>query len=124
MSFSDDMRAVANELLANFDERTGDDRLMLLRPGVSVWNPTTVEYDVGLPTLITLVGVVTQYDKSLIDGTTIMSGDLKITLTSAQEVKMNDKIIVDGDQYSVVGPNPSAYTGKSRTIVYFVQARK
>lgn len=123
MSFATDMQAMATELLTEFDERTGDGRIMLIQPGEKVWDDLEDEYVFAEGTETPLVGVATPYDESTINGTTIQVGDVKLTLTNAVEITAESRIRLDGKEYSVVMPNAAAYTGKDLTIVYKVQIR-
>lgn len=123
MSFAKDMQAMATELLSEFDERTGDNRIMLVKPGEKIWDDVEGEYIFGPETRTPLTGVAVQYDESTIDGTTIQAGDIKLILTNAIEITASSRIILDEKEYSVVMPNASAYTGKDLTIVYKVQLR-
>jgi len=123
MSFATDMQAMATELLTEFDERIGDDRIMLIQPGEKVWDDIEAEYVFGADVETPLVGVAVQYDESTIDGTTIQAGDIKLVLTNAVDISADSRIRLDGKEYSVVMPNPSAYTGKALTIVYKIQIR-
>ena len=123
MSFATDMQAVATKLLTQFDERTGDDRIMLVQPGSRVWDPVEREYVIGAAVNTPLVGVAVPYNEGTINGTTIQAGDVKLTLTNAVEISADSRIILDGKEYSVVMPNAAAYTGKNLTIVYQIQIR-
>jgi hypothetical protein len=124
MSFAQQMQAVATQLLSKFDEREGDDRIMLKRPGARVFDVGLGEYVFGKPTLIPLVGVATNYNESMVDGTAIQAGDVKLVVTSAEEPTNDDKVILDGTEYSIVLPQPMAYTGKEKVISYNIQIRR
>ena len=122
MSFALRMRGVADKLLNKFDER--DVKIKLLRASEPVYNSTSGEYEFPEDIEIELTGVVTPFDSSMIDGTTIQSGDAKLIITSEHQPKHPDKILLDGVQWSIVKPNPVNYTGDDLTIAYFVQIRK
>ena len=122
MSFATDMQKVATDLLSKFDERTT--KIQLISPGERVWDAGLGEYVFGADTTIDLTGVATTYNQSLVNETTIRTGDIQLTLTNAVEVNQDDKILLDGVQHSVVSVEPSAYTGKDLTIAYRVQIRR
>ena len=122
MSFATDMQKVATDLLTKFDER--DTKIQLITPGARVWDAGLGEYVFGADTFTDLTGVAVDYSQSMINETTIRTGDIQLRLTKAVEVNQDDKILLDGVQHSVVAPNPVAYTGKDLTIVYKVQIRR
>jgi len=122
VSRADRFQALATRLITKFDERTSSDAIKLERTGASVWNAVTAQMDAGLVTTIPVVGVTTEYNSSLIDGTTIMHGDILLKITSATEPLSNDKVLIDDDEYSIIDIVKSRYTNK--TICYFVQLRK
>lgn len=123
MSFATDMQKVATSLLTQFDERTGDNRIMLIQPGTKVWDDVEDEYVFGPDVETPLVGVATPYNELTVNETTIQAGDVKLTLTNAVEITAESRIRLDGKEYSVVMPNAAAYTGKDLTIVYQIQIR-
>lgn len=124
MGFASDMSDVATDLLNEFDERTGDNKIILQRNSTSVWNETIAEEVITAGEKIPLTGVAVPYSQSMIDGTTIQSGDIKLTITNGVEPHQQDKIILDGVQYSIMPIKPFAYTGKDQTIAYAIQLRR
>ena len=122
MSRAKRFQKMATRLLTKYDEREDDDVIKLKRTGASVWNPVTAVMDPGPVTEIPVVGVITNFDKSLIDGTTIMHNDLLLKITAGQEPLSKDKVLVDGDEYSIVDLPKIRYTNLD--ICYFAQLRK
>lgn len=124
MGFASDMADVATDLLTEFDERPTDSKIMLHSSNTSVWNPTLAEDVITAGAIVSLTGVASVYNSNLVDGSTIQSGDIKLTITSAVEPLAQDKIVLDDVQYSIVSITPLAYTGKDKTIAYIIQLRR
>ena len=124
MSFATDMQQVADELLTEFDERPADQKIKLLLSGGQVWNPADNSFDTQPDTEHDLTGVAVPYAKGLVDGTMIQAGDVRLTVTRAEEVTTADKVQLDSVQYSVVSVAPYSYTGDALNIAYQVQLRR
>ena len=124
MSFAADMAQVATDLLGEFDERPVSDKIQLKRNSVAVWDPTLVEDVITPGATIDLTGVAVPYSQGLVDGTTIQSGDIKLTVTMATEPLAQDKVILDGAEHSIISIVPFAFTGKPLTIAYAIQIRR
>jgi hypothetical protein len=124
MSFADEMAQVATELLTEFDEREPGGKIKLIRQGIGVWDEIEGETVFPDPVEIDLTGVAVPYSATLVNGTTIQAGDIKLTITNGVEPTQADKVLIDGVQYSIVANTPFAYTGKDLTIAYAVQLRK
>ena len=124
MTFATDMQQVATELLTEFDERPVGGKIQLVKNSEAVWDPILAEYVITQGATIDLTGVAVPYSQSMIDGTTIQSGDIKLTVTLAAEPLAQDKILLDGVQHSIVSIVPFAYTGKDLTIAYAIQIRR
>lgn len=54
----------------------------------------------------TVIGVVTSYKPSEIDGSRIMNGDIKLAATAETEIRVGDSLMIDGKKYRVVLPGP------------------
>ncbi|MEL4885713.1 hypothetical protein N6P31_01285 [Pectobacterium betavasculorum] len=54
----------------------------------------------------TATGVRTDYDPKEIDGTNILSGDVRIAFTAEAELVTGDLVEVDGKQHRIVKPHP------------------
>lgn len=134
MSFARRMQSTATRLLSRFDERTGDDRLAILKQGERTFNPALGEYEIGPDTKCFLTGVQRTDLSAMVNGTTIQAGDKLITasvrildeagLAVDYVPQVNDKILMDGAQWSIVDTPHSDYTGKGIVIVYKMQVRK
>ena len=124
MSFAVKMQGVADKLLSKFDERPVGDKIQLRRKSDPVWDEDLAENIITPGATIDLVGVATPYDQTLVNGTTIQSGDVKLTVTMANEPDAQDKILLDDYEYSIVDIKPFAYTGTALTIAYAIQIRR
>ena len=124
MSFSEDMQQVATELLTEFDERPVGGKIQLVKNSAAVWNPVLAEDVITPGATIDLTGVAVPYSQSMINGTTIQTGDIKLTITNGVEPEQQDKILLDGVQYSIMPISHFAYTGKDLTIAYAIQIRR
>lgn len=117
------MQKTAAKLLTKFDESDSNNRrIKLVRKGVPVWDEAAGEVLPGVDTTVDLVGVTVPFSAGLIDGTTIQSGDVQAIVTSAEAPKPDDKLLIDGVQWSIVGQPLVQYTGVA--IVYKIHARK
>lgn len=124
MGFASDMADVATDLLNEFDEREGDNKIKLKKNSAPVWDEVLGEDVITPLPLVDLTGVAVPYSQGLVDGTTIQSGDIKLTITNGVKPLAQDKILLDGVEYSVVGIDPFAYTGEDQAIAYAVQIRR
>ena len=123
MSFSKRMQGVATKLLTKYDESPSSDRrIKLVRKGVPVWSDEYAEMLPGVNETIDLVGVTVPFSASLVNGTAIHAGDVQVAVTSAVEPTMDDKLMIDGVQWSIVAQPLVQYTGAA--ICYKIQARK
>ena len=124
MSFATDMQDVATELLTEFDERPVGGKIQLQKNSSSVWNEILAEDVITPGALIDLTGVAVPYSQGMVDGTTIQSGDIKLTITNGAEPLAQDKVIIDSVEHSIVNLLPFSYTGKDLTIAYAIQLRR
>lgn len=63
--------------------------------------------EVTTPTITANVtGVITEYSSREIDGSLIATGDKKLAATAETEVRIDDRIEIDGKVWRVVQPNP------------------
>lgn len=58
------------------------------------------------PVIATVIGVITEYSTREIDGSLIATGDKKLAATYETEVRIDDRIEIDGKKWRVVQPNP------------------
>jgi hypothetical protein len=134
MTFATDMIQVASELLTEFDERVGDDRLAILKQGAVVWNPTLAENVISPDIKYFLTGTQSNIDAGLVDGSTIQQGDMMLTVSrvivdeSGASINYTprkaDKMLIDGVEWSIVDTPHINYTGNDLTIAYKIQVRK
>ena len=114
------MQKTATRLLGKFDESEG--RIKLIRKGIPTWDNDAGEFLPSADTFIDLVGVTANYSESEINNTTVLSGDIMVVVTSKEQIKLNDKLLIDGVEWSVVSEPKANYTGIP--ICYMMQARK
>lgn len=63
--------------------------------------------EVTIPAITaTVTGVITEYSSREIDGSLIATGDKKLAATFETEVRIDDRIEIDGKKWRVVQPNP------------------
>lgn len=120
MSFAKKMQNTATRLLSKYDESNG--RIKLLRKGIPVWDEDAGEMLPGLTETVDLVGVTVPFSAGLVDGTTIQSGDVQAIVTATEAPKADDKLLIDGAEWSIVGQPLIQYTGLA--ICYKIHARK
>jgi hypothetical protein len=134
MSLSKNFQALSDSLLAKFDERKGDDRMAILKQGEIVWDPIEAKEVIGPDTKYFLNGVQINVSAGMVNGTTIQSGDMMIKasvnmfdeadLPIVYVPRVNDKMLIDGVQWSIVNAPHSNYTGNDVIINYNIQVRK
>ena len=134
MSFAKKMQGVADKLLTKFDERTGGNRLAILKQGAVVWNDTIAENVIGPDVKYYLTGVQINTSAGTVNGTTIQSGDMFITVSTLivnssgatidYVPRVADKVLIDGVEWSVVDTPHANYTGNNLIVAYKLQVRK
>lgn len=122
MSFAARMKKVSDKLLTKFDER--DVKIQLKVAGARTFNNITAEYEWGADTQYEMTGVAVGYDDNMIDGTTIQTGDIRLVVFCEVKPENENKVIIDGTEYSIVNISPAAYTGIDKVINYKIQIRK
>lgn len=94
------MRATATRLLTENGKA-----YQLTRGGGTIRDQLGKE--VSTPTVNgTVTGVITEYSAREIDGSLIATGDKKLAATFETEVRIDDRIEIDGKKWRVVQPNP------------------
>ena len=136
MSFAQEMQQVAKDLLGpSFaDERKGDARLAILKQGETTWDPVEAEDVIGPDVKYFLQGVQQVTNAGAVNGTTIEQGDQFITCSThivdesgavvdyVPEIK--DKMLIDGETWSIVDAPHVKYTGEQTYITFKMQVRK
>lgn len=125
MSFANRMQKVATKLLTKFDERETPIKLIVLGVG-TVFDYDLGEYVTAANTEYDCTGVAITVSQSLVNGTTIQAGDKMVTVSVNVGVVPTtaDKLLIDGQQWSIVDTPHADYTGIDKAIVYKMQARK
>lgn len=117
MAFANRMQSTATRLLTKYGST-----VTLLRQGASVWDSGAGEYVTGAIQKIPLAAVPVPVAVGLIDGTAIQAGDMIIKADGIVEPKMQDKILFQGVQWSIVNIEPKIVN--DIVIAYFIQVRK
>ena len=124
MGFASEMQEVASELLGEFDESNG--RIVLVKVGGDpVWNETLGEMVIPASSDIPLTGVTVAFSAAQINGTTIQQGDVMCivqALDPSVGITLQDKVKIDGAQWSIVDTPLVDYTGL--TICHKIHCRK
>ena len=122
MGFASDMREVASDLLGEFDESNG--RIVLVKVGGEpVWDPVKAEMVLPESDPIYLTGVTVAFSAEQVNGTTIQSGDVMCIVKAGDtEITQQDKVKIDGVQWSIVDTPLVDYTGL--TICHKIHCRK
>lgn len=124
MGFASDMQEVANDLLGEFDESNG--RIVLVKVGGDpVWNETLGEMVMPSATDIPLTGVTVAFGAAQVNGTTIQQGDVMCIVQALDPsigISLQDKVKIDGIQWSIVDTPLVDYTGL--TICHKIHCRK
>ena len=124
MVFASDMQEVANDLLSEFDESNG--RIVLVKMGGEpVWNETLGEMVIPASTDIPLTGVTVAFSAAQVNGTTIQQGDVMCIVQALDPsigISLQDKVKIDGVQWSIVDTPLVDYTGL--TICHKIHCRK
>ena len=116
-AFSKKMQGVATRLLDKYGST-----VTLVRAGSKVWNPVTGEYEWQPDTQISLTAVPVPINAALVNGTTIQSGDMTVKADYSVLPKMEDKVVLAGEQWSVVGIERKQVNDD--IVAWFIQVRK
>lgn len=124
MGFASEMQEVASELLGEFDESNG--RIVLVKVGGDpVWSESLGEMVIHASTDIPLTGVTVAFSAAQINGTTIQQGDVMCIVQALDPsigVTLQDKVKIDGVQWSIVDTPLVDYTGL--TTCHKIHCRK
>lgn len=133
MSFAKRMNRVATRLLTKFDERGTPIKIIKLGIG-TVFDEVLGEFVAVPDEEYTATGVVITVSESMINGTTIQAGDKVVTISTdikdtngavvVYRPTTADKVILDGEQWSIVDTPHGEYTGRDLPIIYKLQVRK
>ena len=122
MGLAKRMQNTATRLLSKFDESNG--RIVLIKVGGEpVWDPVSAEMVLPASTEIPLTGVTVAFSAAQVNGTTIQSGDVMCIVKAGDaEITQQDKVKIDGVQWSIVDTPLVDYTGI--TICHKIHCRK
>lgn len=124
MTFYKGLQSVADRLLGT--KPLGGKAMTLKRRVSEVFDPVTGAplggADELIPELIPVLGIVSEFNLRLVDGTRILATDKRVVLTSAAEPLIADTLIIDGVDYQIVPPVRESKPTDT-TLFYIVQAR-
>ena len=122
MGLAKRMQSTATRLLSKFDESNG--RIVLVKVGGEpVWDPVSAEMVLPASAEIPLTGVTVAFSAAQVNGTTIQSGDVMCIVKAGDaEIAQQDKVKIDGVQWSIVDTPLVDYTGL--TICHKIHCRK
>ena len=122
MGLAKRMQSTATRLLSKFDESNG--RIVLVKVGGEpVWDPVKAEMVLPASAEIPLTGVTVAFSAAQVNGTTIQSGDVMCIVKAGDaEITQQDKVKIDGVQWSIVDTPLVDYTGL--TICHKIHCRK
>lgn len=123
-AFSKKMQGVGTRLLGKFGSA-----VTLVRAGSKVWDEDLGEYVQQPDTQIPLTAVPVPISRNLssgivnqISGTTIQAGDMQVICDHGVIPDMDDKILFNNEQWSIVAMSPSRVNDD--VVAYFVLVRK
>lgn len=117
-AFSKRMQGVASRLLKQYGST-----VTLVRTGVKTWDPVLGENVWTADAHIPLVGAVpVPVNLALVNNTTIQAGDMVVKAEHSVTPKMDDKVLFNGEQWSVVGIEPKMVNDD--IIAWFIRVRK
>jgi hypothetical protein len=98
--FYDDLDAIMQECLADFDCRT--QKLQLVGKSSKQMNPITREFEFTEAVPVEITAITLPVNKSVIDGESIFVGDIRVIMDKKQQPQKDDNIIIDGENYAFV----------------------
>lgn len=97
-------------------------KCFIIRKGADeIYNPETCQYE-STEKIIEGSAVMSTFDISQINGTSILSGDIKLMCTLPEKPLITDKIIFGSETYIIIDIHPMNPDG-SCAIMYDIHAR-
>ncbi len=104
-------------LIADFGQPVTLKKTSVVAPENPWETPTTTE------TTTILAGVAETYSERLVNGTSILAGDIRLTVTATSVIPaVGDGVTVGGMSYSVINVMPTAPGGTA--LAYVLQLRR
>jgi len=116
MSFYTEMQGTAAVLIQEFGQA-----MQLRRSSGGAFDPVTGAVTGGADTDIPVTGIVVAYSLEEIDGTRVQQGDLRATLTAAQEPVLTDRLVIGGKEHEIISIEAKNPAGTP--LVYVLQVR-
>jgi hypothetical protein len=91
-------------LIGKYDQRSGTQRIQLIRNSNTTMNASTGEYNTTTQKPEYIEAVVVSNAKNLLDGQLAIRGDLKIVCYLDVAPIVGDYVKVDGIQYTILEP--------------------
>lgn len=119
MTFYDEMASMATELLTEFGQE-----IVLTRPSLNFSNITNKPVSGGT-TNLTTIGVFTNIDRSLVDGTRIQDTDRVMVIDASVSPRMGDLLDVSGTVTTEsVGAAPGIILSPGQALSWTIVAIK
>lgn len=103
-AFYSDLEQIFTECMADLDCR--QTKLTLQRLAAGVMNPVTREFDKGTQTDIDITAFTIPFSKTVIDGQSILKGDVRVIMDNQTTPEQEDNVVIDGDNYSIISITP------------------
>lgn len=117
-----DLSSTAKKLIRQLAGKSEDLLFYRVRESGASVDPNTGQATAGTTTKTAVNGALTSYSKALIDGTNVMSGDLKLLCDSSFEYQSGDYVEIYGVNYTIVEPKIIEHAGVVQ--LYIFQVRK
>ena len=111
-SFYDNLALTASRLLNKYGQQ-----VTFTRSVNGSYSPTTGTYSTSSSTTFKAYGAVFNYRESEVDGSSILSTDLKLLLEKPKKLpEVNDVVLVNGSSYFVFTTSPLAPAGTNVVV--------
>lgn len=117
MNFYEQMAETSVRLLTQF----GTDAI-LKQGGIAVLDKVAGSVSGAQITEKVVKGIVTEYNKSMVDGETILVGDKKVIIAPTAKPEVGDTITINNSTWKILNVTESNPAGVP--LVYFLQVRK
>jgi len=87
-------------------------------------DPVTGDVIAGSDVSVITTGLIKPYADNMIGGSRILSSDRELILSSEHEPLPDDRPIVDGEKWSIIGKPKTVKPDGTTAVAYFVQVRR
>lgn len=102
--FYSDLDTIFQECVADFDCR--QTKITLQRFAAGSMNTVTREFDKGAQTDIEITAFTIPFSKAVIDGQSILKGDVRVIMDKQTTPEQEDNVVIDGDNYGIINITP------------------